>query len=121
MLFRSTSFVGNLTGTASTATSAATAYALASTGTTYVNRATLADTVNTQIATANADHYLTFVDANNASATTETVYTTSTFTINPGTGAVSVGGDMYVGGSVVAGNLLDSGKALALAMGMAMP
>jgi len=70
---------------------------------------------------ASANYYLTFVDANNASATTETVYTTSTFTINPGTGAVSVGGNMYVGGSVVAGNLLDSGKALALAMGMAMP
>ena len=77
--------------------------------------------VLTTAQSASADYYLTFVDANNASATTETVYTTSTFTINPGTGAVSVGGNMYVGGSVVAGNLLDSGKALALAMGMAMP
>ena len=38
-----TTFLGNLTGTASTATSAATAYSLANTATTYVGRAVLAD------------------------------------------------------------------------------
>jgi hypothetical protein len=54
-----TTFIGALTGTASTATAAATAYSLANTGTTYVGRAALADlatsaTTATSAATAYA-------------------------------------------------------------------
>lgn len=41
--------------------------------------------------TTNATYYPTFVDSDNASATAETFYTTSTFSINPNTGFVGVG------------------------------
>lgn len=49
-------------------------------------------TVNTQQRTTNATHFLAFVDSNNATATAESVYTTSSFVINPSTGNVGVGG-----------------------------
>jgi hypothetical protein len=107
-----TTFVGNLTGTATNATTATNlaggtagqfAYqtapgvtAFVSTGSMYVNRATIADSaaggsaqVNTIAQPANANYYLTFVDANNATSIAETVNTTSTFYINPSTGAVN--------------------------------
>jgi hypothetical protein len=68
------------------------------TGTAYVNRAVIADSasggsaqVNTIQQTANANYYPTFVDTNNATATAETVYTTSTLVVNPGTGQVGIG------------------------------
>ena len=48
--------------------------------------------VNTVAQTANASYFPTFVDANNASAAGELVYTTSSFTINPSTGGVSIAG-----------------------------
>jgi hypothetical protein len=41
--------------------------------------------------TTNASHFLTFVDSNNASATAEAVYTTSSFSINPATGNIGIG------------------------------
>ena len=47
--------------------------------------------VNTVLRTTSAAHYLTFVDSNNASATAESIYTTSSFSINPATGNVGVG------------------------------
>jgi hypothetical protein len=50
--------------------------------------------VNTIQRTTNASHFLTFVDSNNASATAETVYTTSSFAINPQSGNISVGGSI---------------------------
>lgn len=50
--------------------------------------------VQTVLRTTNASHFLTFVDSNNASATAETVYTTSSFTINPQSGNISVGGSI---------------------------
>ena len=56
----------------------------------YVNRATLADTVLTAQQSASANYYPTFVDANNASASTELVWTTSTFYINPASGATNL-------------------------------
>jgi hypothetical protein len=75
-----------------------------STGSMYVNRAVIADSagsttgnaasadsVKTVARTTNAAHYLTFVDTNNASLTNETVYTTSSFTINPSNGYVGIG------------------------------
>jgi hypothetical protein len=46
--------------------------------------------VQTVLRTTNATHYLTFVDSNNASATAEAVYTTSSFYINPGTGSIGI-------------------------------
>jgi hypothetical protein len=53
--------------------------------------------VNTVLQTASASYFPTFVDSNNASATAESFYTTSSFSINPGTGLVTVaapaGGD----------------------------
>jgi hypothetical protein len=52
--------------------------------------------------TANTTYYPTFVDANNVSATGEPVYTTSSFLINPGTGAVTVGtSGTFMGGLTV--------------------
>ena len=50
--------------------------------------------VQTLATTTNASHYLTFVDSNNAGETAETVYTTSSFAINPRTGSVGIGGSV---------------------------
>lgn len=50
----------------------------------------IADQVKTTARTTNSAHYLTFVDSNNVSATAETVYTTSSFVINPGTGNLGI-------------------------------
>jgi hypothetical protein len=50
-----------------------------------------AATVNTVARTTNASHFLTFVDSNNASATAESIYTTSSFVVNPATGNVGIG------------------------------
>lgn len=47
--------------------------------------------VTTVLRTTAAAHFLTFVDSNNAAATAETVYTTSSFTINPQSGNVMIG------------------------------
>jgi hypothetical protein len=49
------------------------------------------DQVKTIRTGTNAAYYPTFVDANNTTATAETLYTTSSFTINPSTGNVGVG------------------------------
>ena len=53
--------------------------------------ATYADNVRTIAQTGNAAHFLTFVDSNNASNTYESLYTTSSFSINPATGNVGIG------------------------------
>ena len=45
--------------------------------------------VNTVLQTASANYYPTFVNANNASPASESLYTTSSFSINPATGLVS--------------------------------
>jgi hypothetical protein len=69
------------------------------TGSIYVGRAAVADSfsgsasqVNTVAQTANATYFLTFVDANNATAAAETVHTTSSFTVNAASGGVRIGG-----------------------------
>jgi hypothetical protein len=68
------------------------------TGSIYVGRAVFADNASTasQVATlaqtANATYFLTFVDANNATAVVESVYTTSSFTVNAASGGVRIGG-----------------------------
>jgi len=63
-----TSFVGNVTGDL--------------TGDVTGNADT-ADQVKTQTTTTSANHYLTFVDSNNGSATAETVYTDASLHYNP--------------------------------------
>ena len=56
-----------------------------------------ASTVYTQANTSvSGAYYPTFVNANNASASSMTVYTTSSMTITPATGAVSIGGNLTV-------------------------
>lgn len=62
-----------------------------SSGTLLGASSTTATQVQTQLRTTSADHFVTFVDANNASATGELVYTTSSFIINPSTGRVGLG------------------------------
>jgi hypothetical protein len=47
--------------------------------------------VNTVLQAANASYYPTFVDSNNASAAAESLYTTSSFQINPFTGNIQIG------------------------------
>ena len=79
--------------------------------------------VNTVLQVSNGTYYPTFVDSNNATATSESVYTTSSFSINPSTGAVihtsnvaasstntgalqvvnggaGIGGNIYAGGDI---------------------
>ena len=53
---------------------------------------TTATQVYTALQTANASYYPTFVDANNTSATGESLYTTGTFVINPQSGNIGIGG-----------------------------
>ena len=48
--------------------------------------------VQTAIATTSANYFPTFVDSNNLTATAETVYTTSSFYINPFNGALNLSG-----------------------------
>jgi hypothetical protein len=50
-----------------------------------------ADQVKTQARTTQATHFVTFVNSNNAAAGNEDVYTTSSFTIDPGTAYVGIG------------------------------
>lgn len=89
-----------------------------------------ASQVNTIQRTTNSTHFLTFVDSDNPSATAETVYTTSSFTVNPSTGeidilsnlaststntgalvitgGVGIGRDLYVGGNIALGTLSET-------------
>ena len=52
--------------------------------------------VNTQLQTASANYYPAFVSANNAASSAMSVYTTSSFYINPASGNVTVGGALTV-------------------------
>jgi hypothetical protein len=60
--------------------------------------------VNTVLQTASATYYPTFVDSNNATATAESLYTTSSFTVNPATGLLTVAKTAQIGGSVAQGD-----------------
>ena len=51
---------------------------------------------------ASGTYFPTFVNANNATANSMTVFTTSSLTINPGTGAVGVGGNLTVSSAGIA-------------------
>ena len=57
-----------------------------------------ASQVQTTAQATNATYFPTFVDANNASAASETLFTTSSFSINPATGAVSIAGTLTQSG-----------------------
>jgi hypothetical protein len=76
----------------------ATTATFVTTGSIYVGRAVFADNastasqVTTIAQTANATYFLTFVDSNNATAVVESVYTTSSFTVNAASGGVRIGG-----------------------------
>lgn len=80
-----------------------------------------ADQVKTVNASdTNSSYYVTFVDSNNGSATSETVYTDDAIYYNPGTNKLTVGhiqalGDVDVDGNlVVDGNLTVSGSVTTL-------
>lgn len=55
---------------------------------------TYSDQIRTVAQSASASYYPTFVDSNNATNAYEAVYTTSSFSINPATGAVNIGGTL---------------------------
>jgi len=74
----STSFVGDLTGNADTA-----------------------DQVKTQQGSADANHYIVFVDSDNGSATAETVYTDAGLYYNPSSNNLNIGNNLTVGGDLV--------------------
>ena len=74
-----TTFVGALTGNASTATSA-----------TSATSASVADQVKTESTLSSSFHYLTFVDSNNSSATAETLYTKSGIYVTPSQSKLNV-------------------------------
>ncbi len=84
----STSFAGPGTAGQFLQSNGAGAPSYVSTGSIYVGNAARVDTV---LQTVSAVYYPTFVDANNATAAAELVYTTSTFAINPATRQVSIG------------------------------
>jgi hypothetical protein len=73
----STSFVGDLTGNADTA-----------------------DQVKTQQGSADANHYITFVDSDNGSATAETIYTDAGLYYNPSSNNLNVANNLVVGGNL---------------------
>ena len=69
--------------------------------------------VNTQATPNNAAYYATFVDSNNASSTAETVYTTSTVQINPGTGELKAAEVVATNGILVNSNIIGSNYTIA--------
>jgi hypothetical protein len=93
-----TNLAGGLAGQFAYQTGAG-ATSFISTASMYVGRALTADSVtggtgqvNTIATSTNATYFLTFVDANNATATAESFYTTSSFTVNAASGGVRIGG-----------------------------
>ena len=79
---------------------------------TWINQSNITVGTSTQVTTvaqtASASYFPTFVDSNNASATAESLYTTSSFVINPATGRVGIGisspsTNLTVGGTAASG------------------
>jgi hypothetical protein len=64
---------------------------------------------NTILQTGNASYYPTFVDANNATATGELFYTTSSFVINPMNGSLTVGTSIQLSNHTIS-SYLNSGS-----------
>ena len=65
-----------------------------------VNSSTNADNILSVQRTVNSDHYLTFVDNNNSSPNYNSVYTTSSFVVNPSTGNVDIKSNLFVSGII---------------------
>jgi hypothetical protein len=61
--------------------------------------AVVASTVNTISQPNSSSYFLAFVDSSNATLTPELLYTTSSFSINPGTKNISAGGNILLQGS----------------------
>lgn len=80
----------NLNGNATSADTATTA--------TTATDATSADTVKTVATGTNASFYPTFVDANNGTATSESVYTDAGLVYNPSSNTLTIGGDLAING-----------------------
>jgi hypothetical protein len=92
-----TTFIGNLTGTASTSTAAATAYALANTGTTHIgtaNQSVNATNVNGGTVTATIGQFSGITTVTNTTQAISTI--TGAFQV---IGGVGIGGSLYVGGT----------------------
>ena len=70
-----------------------------------VSNATSADTVKTVSTATNATFYPIFVDANNGTATSESLYTDGGFIYNPSTNNLSIGGNFAVNGGDITTNL----------------
>ena len=111
---------------ATTATSAATAYALANTASTYVYRSTLADSATTATSAAFAYSFNTGTLVTNAvnllggsvNATTGifsgiTTVTNTTAAISTNSGALQVYGGVGIGGNLYAGNIYSNGSLVA--------
>jgi hypothetical protein len=82
----------------STANSAVSAASAAqSTANSALQSTQSANQVLTQSNTTNADYFVTFVDSNNSSATSETIYTDADISYNPNTNLLKVGGAVRVG------------------------
>ena len=75
--------------------------------------ATNANNILTAAQTANADYYPTLVSTNNATAAYQSEYTTSSFSINPSTGIVSINGGLTVTGSLTSTNHIINGTTAA--------
>jgi hypothetical protein len=76
------------------------------TATTFSGNASSADQVKTQTASDNnATYYVTFVDANNGSATNETVYTDDGIYYNPGTNTFTTQNALFTNNTEVSNNL----------------
>jgi hypothetical protein len=63
------------------------------------NNSSIADNIKTIQRSTAATHYLTFVDADNASSTAELLYTDAGITYNPSTNALTISGDLAVNGA----------------------
>jgi len=105
-----TAFAGPGTAGEVLVSNGANAPSYVSTTSLYVNRATIADSaaggsgqVATERSITNAAHFITFVDSNNATSTPETVYTTSTVTVNPATGVIQA--NTFLGTATTATNI----------------
>ena len=81
-----TGFTGSLSGSALSATTALSA--------------------STQLTTTNATHYLTFVDANNATPASEKFNTSANITFNPATGNLTLTGSLNGSGQASVANLV---------------
>jgi hypothetical protein len=82
------SFTGSLQGTASWATNAVSMQGTAS----WATNAVTASRVFTQTDTTNTSYFLTFVDANNATPTAETLLTATNINVNPAARSLSTQG-----------------------------